>query len=477
VRPPSQEGSGATGSPPVPPGERVERSFDPGLETGYLPRAPREGPPPVELGSRPFDPGPGIGVDPRRAKRQRRRRERQERERRGADQRRRREAEREQARERAERLEVERRVAEREASERAERERLERAERQRRAAGRARAERAERELRELELRAEREAERARRAAAEAERLEAGRRGHDAAAARAELEAARRQEIERLQLEAAERRAEEELEHRRMRARELAEKRRRAKAKAEAKAKPRVRARARAEPKAGAKAKPATTAAARAPGLTRPSLKLAAVATAIGLGAMLLGSVAGLPTPLGSGHRGLVASLGLAGGPADPGTAAALYRGPFHPVLGKYDYGEKAARFGAPRSGHAHEGQDIFSKSGTPLVAVRDGVVVDGESANGRYSGGRGNYVVIFSPVENRSYVFLHMLKPSTARIGDRVHAGQIIGRMGCTGSCDGTHLHFEVRIGKATLRSDTKPIDPLPFLENLPQAPERLTKP
>jgi murein DD-endopeptidase MepM/ murein hydrolase activator NlpD len=45
-----------------------------------------------------------------------------------------------------------------------------------------------------------------------------------------------------------------------------------------------------------------------------------------------------------------------------------------------------------------------------------------------------------------------------------------VGELGCSGYCDGPHLHFEVRIGKATLRSETKPVDPLPYLRQWPQA-------
>jgi murein DD-endopeptidase MepM/ murein hydrolase activator NlpD len=32
------------------------------------------------------------------------------------------------------------------------------------------------------------------------------------------------------------------------------------------------------------------------------------------------------------------------------------------------------------------------------------------------------------------------------RVGDQVEAGQRIGTAGCTGSCSGTHLHFELRL-------------------------------
>jgi murein DD-endopeptidase MepM/ murein hydrolase activator NlpD len=213
-----------------------------------------------------------------------------------------------------------------------------------------------------------------------------------------------------------------------------------------------------------------------PGLVRPTAKLAATAVVITVAALALGSVAGLPTPFG-GSEGGVAALNAQGVPVGSGTAAALYRGPFHPVQGEYDYGESGAQFGAPRGGRRHEGQDIFSQAGTPLVAVRDGVVVDRAKVNSTYSGGRGNYLAIYSPIENHSFVYLHMLTPAVVEKGDRVHAGQVVGQMGCTGSCYGTHLHFEVRRGPASFAADTKAIDPLPLIEDLPQAPAELAEP
>src|SRR3954453_11545856 len=56
-------------------------SFDPGLETGYLRRAPRNRGLTPELGAAPFAPGPGR-YDERRAEKEAKRRERQERRRR-----------------------------------------------------------------------------------------------------------------------------------------------------------------------------------------------------------------------------------------------------------------------------------------------------------------------------------------------------------------------------------------------------------
>jgi murein DD-endopeptidase MepM/ murein hydrolase activator NlpD len=149
-----------------------------------------------------------------------------------------------------------------------------------------------------------------------------------------------------------------------------------------------------------------------------------------------------------------------------GIAPAVAEGPFHPVVGDFDYGEADARFGAWRGGHRHEGQDVFSKPGTPLVAVTDGVVVEEAPTQSALSGGRGNYAAIYSPEDDRTYVYFHMQNRSPLRHGDGVRAGDPVGTMGCTGSCYGTHLHFEVRLGRGT---EAKPTDPLPLLRDWPR--------
>src|SRR5882724_3091166 len=53
--------------------------FDPGVETGYLKRTPREYALSPEIGAAPFDPGPGAGYDERRAAKAAKRKQRQER--------------------------------------------------------------------------------------------------------------------------------------------------------------------------------------------------------------------------------------------------------------------------------------------------------------------------------------------------------------------------------------------------------------
>jgi murein DD-endopeptidase MepM/ murein hydrolase activator NlpD len=128
-----------------------------------------------------------------------------------------------------------------------------------------------------------------------------------------------------------------------------------------------------------------------------------------------------------------------------------------PVEAPPDYGAGDAGFGASRSGHSHEGQDVFAPAGTLLVATRDGVVL--EEGN---DGGRGNYIALFNAEERQTYMYLHMQSPSPLNPGRRVDAGDPVGRVGCTGSCWGDHLHFEVRLGRG---STARPVDPLPFLQ------------
>ena len=128
----------------------------------------------------------------------------------------------------------------------------------------------------------------------------------------------------------------------------------------------------------------------------------------------------------------------------------------HPVRASVDYGESGARFGAGRPGHVHSGQDVFAPAGTPLVAVRDAVVIGSGS-----DGGRGNYVELFSAEAGETYAYFHMQSSASVRVGERVSAGQVVGRLGCSGSCWGDHLHFEVHRGRGV---GGEAVDPLPRL-------------
>jgi murein DD-endopeptidase MepM/ murein hydrolase activator NlpD len=126
------------------------------------------------------------------------------------------------------------------------------------------------------------------------------------------------------------------------------------------------------------------------------------------------------------------------------------------------YGDAAAHFGYNRGDHVHEGQDMFAPVGTPVVAVADGVVIEAGGGDAR-----GNYVAIYEPRALRTYVYLHMDAAALVKPGQRVHTGQPVGRLGCTGSCFGPHLHFEVREGRGSQR---RAIDPLPLVRRWPRA-------
>jgi murein DD-endopeptidase MepM/ murein hydrolase activator NlpD len=130
-----------------------------------------------------------------------------------------------------------------------------------------------------------------------------------------------------------------------------------------------------------------------------------------------------------------------------------------PVRGAIDFGAYDARFGVWRGSHRHEGQDVFADAGTPLVAIRDGTIVETGD-----DGGRGNYVAIWSPAADRTFLYLHMRAPALHAVGDAVQGGERVGAVGCTGSCWGDHLHLEMRVGRGTTG---KPLDPLPLLRRL----------
>lgn len=96
-----------------------------------------------------------------------------------------------------------------------------------------------------------------------------------------------------------------------------------------------------------------------------------------------------------------------------------------------------------RNGKPHKGMDIAAKSGTPIYAVLDGVVV--------YSGvqsGYGNVVVIEHP-DFVMTVYAHNER-NAVRKDEEVKQGQIIAYVGSTGQSTGPHCHFEYRLkGKA----------------------------
>jgi murein DD-endopeptidase MepM/ murein hydrolase activator NlpD len=148
--------------------------------------------------------------------------------------------------------------------------------------------------------------------------------------------------------------------------------------------------------------------------------------------------------------------------ATPSTALSLsftFYGYAFPVLGGHDFGTGGARFGAGRSGHTHQGQDVMAGCGTPLIAARGGRV--------QYSGyqyAAGNYVVIDGKGTPNDFMYAHLAEPSPLQTGDTVRTGQPIGIVGDTGDATACHLHFEIWAAPGWYEGGA-PFDPLPELE------------
>ena len=103
-----------------------------------------------------------------------------------------------------------------------------------------------------------------------------------------------------------------------------------------------------------------------------------------------------------------------------------------------------------RWGRLHAGLDIAAPAGTPVVASAYGQVVYAGSM-----GGFGLLVVIQHP-GGISTAYAHNSSLAVS-VGQSVGQGQTIAGVGCTGSCSGNHVHFEVRVGGA-------PVDPMAYL-------------
>ena len=150
-----------------------------------------------------------------------------------------------------------------------------------------------------------------------------------------------------------------------------------------------------------------------------------------------------------------------GPPGHRGTAAGSFE--FHdhrfPVDGTHAYGDT---FGEPRSGgRVHEGQDLPSPCGTPLLAARGGRV----QARGYSDALYGYWVLIDGLATRRDYFYAHLQAPARVRDGDRVRTGQGIGAVGKTGNArsEFCQLHFE--LWPAGYRNEL-PADPAPALRS-----------
>lgn len=86
----------------------------------------------------------------------------------------------------------------------------------------------------------------------------------------------------------------------------------------------------------------------------------------------------------------------------------------------------------------HWGVDLPALWGTPVYSTRSGTVIEASTSNSS-----GNYVSIKHDDTYQSDYY-HLEECLVAK-GEKVTAGQLIGRCGSTGKSTGPHLHFQIR--------------------------------
>lgn len=109
-----------------------------------------------------------------------------------------------------------------------------------------------------------------------------------------------------------------------------------------------------------------------------------------------------------------------------------------------------SQFGARRGWRMHEGLDIASCVGTPIVAPGSGLVT--------YVGYKGGYGYTFKIDHGYGIQTVHAhCSKIFVQEGDRVKRGALMAHVGNTGSSTGPHLHYEVRV-------DGVPVNPMRYL-------------
>jgi murein DD-endopeptidase MepM/ murein hydrolase activator NlpD len=126
-----------------------------------------------------------------------------------------------------------------------------------------------------------------------------------------------------------------------------------------------------------------------------------------------------------------------------------------PVQGAHTYGDG---YGVARSGHTHQGQDVFAACGTPLVApARTKVLYTGSQKSA------GNYLVLRYKKMRHDYFFAHMATAPLVTRKQKLVPGQQVGTVGESGNASGCHLHFELWKRPGWYRGGSAR-DPLPTL-------------
>ncbi len=104
-----------------------------------------------------------------------------------------------------------------------------------------------------------------------------------------------------------------------------------------------------------------------------------------------------------------------------------------------------------RKRHFHNGLDIATRKGTPVVATANGII----EKTGNAPKGFGRYIRISHTSKEMDTLYGHLLRFAKGiKKGREVVRGEVIGYVGSTGTSTGYHLHYGV------------------YIKNVPQNPE-----
>lgn len=173
------------------------------------------------------------------------------------------------------------------------------------------------------------------------------------------------------------------------------------------------------------------------------------------GAMVLGGLLLAPETMGGGLALSAAGMAMmASGGGRPGYGSSFggrnlsnKPGAVSTLVGA-GYGARDAQGGNwDSTGGVHQGIDYQVDTGTPVLAVKDGVV-----SNTTLSADYGQAVII-DHEDGYSSIYAHLSNKEVSP-GTRIMRGQEIGKSGKSGNATGPHLHYEVWKG------NNNPVDP-----------------
>jgi hypothetical protein len=113
----------------------------------------------------------------------------------------------------------------------------------------------------------------------------------------------------------------------------------------------------------------------------------------------------------------------------------------------------------------HHGVEFYNGSGTPVIAAANGTVYFAGNDKGQlfspWANFYGNLIILKhelpgTPFDTLYTLYAHLSKEDVTT-GQSVTAGEKIGEVGSSGSAEGSHLHFEVRVEPSDYSSTLNP--------------------